>query len=316
MNLQPLLKRIGRGASGARSLERYEAAQLFSWLFDGMLDPAQVGAVLIALRMKGESVDELVGAHDALQVRQERISVEAGRPVVSIPTYNGARNAPNLVPLLACLLAREGVQVIVHGVRHDPGRTASAEIWSALGQQLCESIGQAEASLQRGAPAFVPIDILAPPLARMLGFRTLLGLRNTGHTVAKLLNPTALSACLRLSAYTHPEFDLLQRQTLERLDAHATVMRATEGEVVANVRRPSKIDWLSDGRWQTVVEGQSVATGGESIWPERDAQSTATWTAAVLAGVNSVPDSIAAQVQAVAKAARASMSILSRASAK
>lgn len=316
MNLQPLLKRIGRGASGARSLERHEAAQLFSWLFDGLLDPAQVGAVLIALRMKGESVDELVGALDALQDRQERISVEAGRSVVAIPTYNGARNAPNLVPLLACLLAREGIQVIVHGVRHDPGRTASAEIWSVLGLQRCESIGQAEASLQRGEPAFVPIDVLAPPLARMLGFRTLLGLRNTGHTIAKLLNPTTLPSCLRLSAYTHPEFDRLQRATLERLEAHAMVMRATEGEVVANVRRSSKIDWLSDGHWQTVVEGQSVATGGEPIWPERDAQSTAVWITAVLEGVNPVPDVIAAQVRAVAKAARASMSSSPGASAR
>jgi len=316
MNLQPLLKRIGRGASGARSLERHESAELFSWLFDGMLHPAQVGAVLIALRMKGESVDELVGALDALQGRQERIGVETGRPVVSIPTYNGARNAPNLVPLLACLLAREGIQVILHGVRHDPGRTASAEIWSALGRHPCESIGQAEASLQRGAPAFVPIDILAPPLARMLGFRTLLGLRNTGHTLAKLLNPTALRSCLRLAAYTHPEFDRLQRATLERLDAHAMVMRATEGEVVANVRRPSKIDWFGDGRWQTVVEGQSVAVGGESIWPDRDAQSTAAWTKAVLADVHPVPTMIAVQVEAVAKAARASMLSPSGASAR
>jgi len=316
MNLQPLLKRIGRGASGARSLERHEAAQLFSWLFDGLLDPAQVGAVLIALRMKGESVDELVGALDALEGQQERIGLEAGRPVVSIPTYNGARNAPNLVPLLACLLAREGIQVILHGVRHDPGRTASAEIWSALGWHLSESIGQAEASLQRGEPAFVPIDILAPPLARMLGFRTLLGLRNTGHTIAKLLNPTAFPACLRLSAYTHPEFDRLQRGTLERMEAHAMVMRATEGEVVANVRRPSKIDWFSDGRWQTVVEGQSVAAGGEPIWPGRDAQSTAAWIKAVLTGINPIPDSIAVQVQAVANAARTSMSSASGAPAK
>jgi anthranilate phosphoribosyltransferase len=264
--------------------------------------------------MKGESVDELVGALDALEGRQARIGVEAERAVVSIPTYNGARHAPNLVPLLACLLAREGVQVIVHGVRHDPGRTASAEIWSELGRRPSESIEQAEACLKRGEPAFIPIDILAPPLARLLGFRTLLGLRNTGHTIAKLLNPTALPACLRLSAYTHPEFDQLQRATFERLEAHAMVMRATEGEVVANVRRPSKIDWFNGCRWQTVVEGQSVAAGGESTWPERDAKSTAAWTAAVLSGIKPVPESIAAQVRAASDAVRASTSIVSGAS--
>jgi anthranilate phosphoribosyltransferase len=92
------------------------------------------------------------------------------------------------------------------------------------------------------------------------------------------------------------------------------VMRATEGEVVANVRRPSKIDWFNGCRWQTVVEGQSVAAGGESTWPERDAKSTAAWTAAVLAGVKPVPESIAAQVRAASDAVRASTSIVSGAS--
>ncbi len=304
MELQALLKRIGRGASGARSLERHEAAQLFAWLLDGVLHPAQVGAVLIALRMKGESIDELAGALDALLGRQNLIHPDPARPIVAIPTYNGARNAPNLVPLLAGLLAHQGVQVIVHGVRDDPGRTTTAEIWTAMGWHLCESIGQVELSLKRDEPAFLAIDVLVPSLARMLGFRRLLGLRNTGHTIAKLLNPTSVSTCLRLSAYTHPEFDRLQRATLELVEANAMVMRATEGEVVANVRRPSNIDWLYEGHWQTVVEGRPVAIMTEVAWPERDAQSTAQWIAAVLRGEQPVPEVISAQVRAVTQAAR------------
>jgi anthranilate phosphoribosyltransferase len=311
MELQALLKRIGRGASGARSLERHEAAQLFAWLLDGVLHPEQVGAVLIALRMKGESIDELAGALDALLGRQNLIHPDPARPIVAIPTYNGARNAPNLVPLLAGLLAHQGVQVIVHGVRADPGRTTTAEIWTAMGWQLCESIGEVELSLKRDEPAFVAIDVLVPSLAKMLGFRRLLGLRNTGHTIAKLLNPTSVSTCLRLSAYTHPEFDRLQRATLELVEANAMVMRATEGEVVANVRRPSNIDWLYEGRWQTVVEGRPVAVMSDVGWPERDAQSTAQWISDVLQGEQPVPEVISAQVRAVAQSAREAIRIRS-----
>ena len=309
MELQALLKRIGRGASGARCLERHEAAQLFAWLLDGVLHPEQVGAVLIALRMKGESIDELAGALDALLGRQNLIHPDPARPMVAIPTYNGARNAPNLVPLLAGLLAHQGVQVIVHGVRADPGRTTTAEIWAAMGWQLCESIGEVELSLKRDEPAFVAIDVLVPSLAKMLGSRRLLGLRNTGHTIAKLLNPTSVSTCLRLSAYTHPEFDRLQRATLELVEANAMVMRATEGEVVANVRRPSNIDWLYEGRWQTVVEGRPVAIMTEVAWPERDAQSTAQWISDVLRGEQPVPEVISAQVRAVAQSAREAIRI-------
>jgi anthranilate phosphoribosyltransferase len=307
MELQALLKRIGRGAAGARSLERHEAAQLFGWMLDEVLHPAQVGAVLIALRMKGESVEELAGALDALRGRQNLIAADPARPVVSIPSYNGARNAPNLVPLLAGLLAQQGIQVIVHGVRDDPGRTTTAAIWSAMGWHVCESIGQVELCLQQGKPAFVGIEILVPTLARMLAFRSLLGLRNTGHTIAKLFNPTSLATCLRLSAYTHPEFDRLQRATFERVSANAMVMRATEGEVVANVRRPSNIDWLCAGQWQTVVEGKPVAPMALVSWPERDANSTAQWIAAVLRGDQPVPEVISAQVGAVVQATGDSM---------
>ena len=87
------------------------------------------------------------------------------------------------------------------------------------------------------------------------------------------------------------------------------VMRATEGEVVANVRRPSNIDWLYEGRWQTVVEGRPVAIMTEVAWPERDAQSTAQWISDVLRGEQPVPEVISAQVRAVAQSAREAIRI-------
>jgi len=73
-----------------------------------------LGAVLIALRMKGETVEELAGMMDALAGHLIPIRMPARRalPLV-IPTYNGARKLPNLLPLLAMKVAREGIPVRV-----------------------------------------------------------------------------------------------------------------------------------------------------------------------------------------------------------
>lgn len=89
---------------------------------------------MIALRVKGESVEqEIEGALAALDCRIDRIAVDLSRPVVAIPSYNGARKMANLTPLLACLLADAGVQVIVHGVTDDAVRTTTHQIIRAMG---------------------------------------------------------------------------------------------------------------------------------------------------------------------------------------
>ena len=293
-----LLKRIGRGAQGSRSLERDEAAALFGWILDGIIHPAQLGAVLIALRMKGETVAEVAGVLDAVQRRLRPVGVDSARPVVAIPSYNGARKLPNLVPLLAALLARQGIQVVVHGVRTDPGRVCTAQIWQALAWPFADDLAQSSATLTSTGFVFVPIEILCPELGRLLAHRSLLGLRNVGHSVVKSINPTSVADCLRLASYTHAEFDHLLRETLSLVDAKAMLMRATEGEVVANIRRAQAIAQRTDGQWRQVRQSDPVAAV-EVLMPERDAATTAAWIAAVLEDRQPVPQSIADQVAAI-----------------
>jgi anthranilate phosphoribosyltransferase len=132
MDAQRFITEIGRGAQGARSLPYDMARQMFELLFEGRFDDIELGAILIALRMKGESLDEVRAALDVLEPGLNRLPVDVSRPCVSIPSYNGARHTPNLVPLLACLLADAGVQVVVHGVSGDERRTSTAEIMSAM----------------------------------------------------------------------------------------------------------------------------------------------------------------------------------------
>src|SRR6202012_1401788 len=127
---------------------------------------------LLAYRVKGETADELAAMLASAHASFEPVHLPhaAFRPV-SIPTYNGARKQPNLVPLLALLLAREGVPVLVHGVTEDPGRVTSAEIFAHLNVAAAQTHADIETSLANQRVAFAPIGTLAPKLARLLSLR-------------------------------------------------------------------------------------------------------------------------------------------------
>ena len=302
------IKEIGRGKEGARNLSRADAALLYAAMLARRISDLELGAVLLAMRIKGESVDEIAGFMDAADASYTQLHAPVGSimPVI-IPSYNGARKMANLTPLLAMLLAREGVPVLVHGVLQDAGRVTTAEIFTALGWPLAASVDAAQQTLATQAPAFIAIDVLAPQIAGLLALRRVLGVRSSTHTLVKILQPFDGPA-LRLSSYTHPEY-------LTMLAAYfsgsapagrgdAFLMRGTEGETVANARRAQQIDWFHDGVRMTVVDKQGVVDVVADMPAERDAVTTARWIERVLEGAHPVPPAIAEQVARCAAIAK------------
>lgn len=309
VDVPSLLRRIGRGASGSRDLERHEAKNLFEALYSGYLSEASIGALLMALRVKGESSAELLGALDALPTFINNVPTLENKPVVSIPSYNGARNLPNLTWLLALLLARQGIQVIVHGMStdHDDGkrRTRTEEIIRSFGGAALTTLSDATEQFEKNLPVYVPLELLSPALASLINRRVELGVRNTAHSLVKMLNPTERSDCLRISSFTHPEFEVLQHSVFEALKVPAIILRGTEGEVVANIRRPTKIDLMNRGFCLTVVEEPNQKNFVPLNLPHRsDCEATVQYMIEVLSGATSVPAALAAQVEAIVNAAR------------
>jgi anthranilate phosphoribosyltransferase len=118
------IKEIGRGADGARDLPRDDAQQLYAAMLDGGVPDLEMGAIILGLRVKGESLDEMLGFHGCRPTTGPTGSTcrTAGSGRSSLPTYNGARKEANLTPLLALLLQRFGVPVLVHGLLEGYGR--------------------------------------------------------------------------------------------------------------------------------------------------------------------------------------------------
>lgn len=296
------LKQVGRGNVGSRSLSRAEMQVLFGAILEEAIPDLELGGLLIAFRMKGESVDEIAGALAALQARLSPVPVDPRKPVIAIPSYNGARRSANLTPLLAGLLANAGVQVVIHGVRQDASRVTTCEILQAMGHAPAISVAEAGISLERGNPAFVPIDVLCAPFARLLKLRERLGVRHVGHTLAKLVAPVdaaryGVEHCIRLMSYTHPEFNRLQHALMEGLGARAVVMRGSEGEAVAGMRRMVQMDWIEGGRTRTLSAGELRPMGRPVVLPAaQDVVATAAYIQAALSGEQPVPENLARQV--------------------
>lgn len=302
------IKEIGRGKNGARSMTRMDARALYRAMLEGRVSDLELGGILLSMRIKGESVDEIAGFLDAAEASFVPLAAPAGEfaPII-IPSYNGARKMANLTALLALLLARAGAPVLVHGVTSDPGRITTAEVLAALGVPASADHAQAETAMAREEVAFLPIEALAPRLAHMLSLRRVLGVRNSTHTLVKIMQPFAGPA-LRLVSYTHPEYlEMLGEYFLTASDparGDAFLMRGTEGETVANANKAQQIDWFHGSERTVLVEKQLLVEELPHLPAERDAATTAAWIAAVLRGEVPVPPSITEQVTQCLMASR------------
>ncbi|WP_426110427.1 DNA-binding protein YbiB [Massilia sp. PWRC2] len=302
------IKEIGRGKKGARSMTRVDARTLYGAMLAGRVSDLELGGILLAMRIKGESVEEIAGFLDAAEASFTPLPLPDGpfAPVL-IPSYNGARKMANLTPLLALLLAREGVPVLVHGVSRDPGRVTTAEIFEAMGLAAAPDLAALALAHSRGQPTFIPIEVLAPAMHRLLALRRVLGVRNSTHTLVKILQPYAGPA-LRLVSYTHPEYlEMLADYFVNAAPGgrgDAFLMRGTEGETVANANRANQIDWFHDGQRELLVPRDAPTDLLAAAPAARDAAATAAWIAAALRGDAPVPPSIVQQVEQCVKAAR------------
>jgi anthranilate phosphoribosyltransferase len=296
----PFIREIGRGKKGARDMSRDDARTVYTAMLDGRLSDLELGAFLIGMRIKGESVSEIAGFLEAAEASFTPLQAPDGAPApVVIPSYNGSRQMPNLTPLLALLLAREGVPVLIHGVTSDPGRVTTAEILQELDIAPRQGSDGIAAAISARQPAFIPIAALAPKLDRLLQLRRVLGLRNSTHTLVKILQPFAQPA-LRLVSYTHPEYLTMLTDYFSTAAPAARgdvfLMRGTEGETVANAKRANAVTWFHGHQTTQLIERQEPVDVLPPLPASSDAPTTAAWIRDALDGRQPVPVAIAEQV--------------------
>ena len=234
MAIDTYLKQIARGARGARDLERVAARDLFAQVLDRRASDLEIGAFCVAMRIKGESPGELAGFHDEVKTRLP--ALRASRPVILLPSYNGARKTTLMTPLLARLLASRGYAVLVHGLHEEARRTGSEDVFAAMQWPVATDQQSIEQHLEGDGLVYCSLEVLCPDLAALLRIRRTIGLRNSGHVLAKLVNPMQ-SRALQIVNYTHPEYPAVLEAFFGLHPANAVFMRGHEGEPVPGPRR-------------------------------------------------------------------------------
>lgn len=267
MHLPATIKEIGRGAKGARSLPLAEAETLFLSMIEGRVPDLELGAILIALRVKSESDEELTGFCRAMQLTTHLVAIDKTASVVVLPTYNGVRRQPNLLPLLALLLRDAGLKVLIHG-RHDfDNRENPFPLFKALGIDQAESLVHAEQQIKDSGIALLDIEHLNPGLNRLLSLRSRLGVRNSAHTLCKLLDPCP-GQSIRVVNVTHPEYLVRMTTLLGTQGGRAMLLRGTEGEPFANPRRRPELMGFRNGVTELLCPAEEGGTPPIDGWPE------------------------------------------------
>jgi anthranilate phosphoribosyltransferase len=300
MSIAQYIKEIGRGQRGARPLDRAQAADLMSQLLDGSITDLELGAFCLAMRIKGETPQEMAGFLDAAHARMTL--VPAGkRPLVVLPSYNGARRLPVLTPLLALLVARRGLPVLMHGSATEDSRVTVPAVLAALGIAPLQALRP----LAEGEAAYAPLELLSPALKRLLDVRRVVGLRNSGHSMVKLMNPGAGPAVI-VSSYTHREYLESMSAVFQLEQSTALLLRGTEGEAVADARRLPQMDGFIRGRHVPLEVGQKgTLTDLPDLPREIDAATTAAYIRDVLDERRPVPTSMQLQVEHILRLAEA-----------
>jgi len=269
-------------------------------VLDGNASDLEVGAFCLAMRVKGETPQEMAGFLDATYSRMERVPAGAA-PLVVLPSYNGARKLPLLTPLLAFLVARRGLPVLIHGTPTETSRVFVADVLRALG--VVPSVKARPIVPQE--LVYLPTETLCPGLKRLLDVRTAIGVRNSSHSLVKLLNPCAGNAVI-VGSFTHPEYAVSMGAVYELMGSTAMLLRGTEGEPVADARRVRQIEGFVRGkRIELEAEHKGALTDLPDLPTDIAAEPTAAYIRDVLSAKKPVPAPIARQVEHILRLAQA-----------
>jgi anthranilate phosphoribosyltransferase len=176
-----------------RSLSRLEAAAAFGVVMEGRASPAQAGALLMGLRAKGETAEEVAGAAQAL--RGAMVSLQADDPDVLVDTCGtggGRVGTLNLSTVAAFIVAGAGVPVAKHGNRSYTSRSGSADVLEALGIDI--TIGPADAArvLRSSGIVFLFAPTYHPAMRHLAAVRKELGVATIMNLLGPLVNPAGV----------------------------------------------------------------------------------------------------------------------------
>ena len=184
---KPLLGKVATGAS----LSRAEAESAFQHILSGEVTPAQVGGFLMALRVRGESVDEITGAVRAMRAKMLPVEI-AGDPIDIVGTGGDGSGSYNVSTLASIVVAACGVPVAKHGNRAASSRSGASDVLTALGVRIGIPPALVADCVQEAGIGFMMAQTHHAAMRHVGAARVELGTRTIFNLLGPLSNPAGV----------------------------------------------------------------------------------------------------------------------------
>ncbi|MGB2202884.1 MAG: anthranilate phosphoribosyltransferase [Pseudooceanicola atlanticus] len=178
-------------AAPERPLTRQEAETAFDLLFEGEATPAQIGGFLMALRTRGETVEEYAAAAAVMRAKCNAVTAPEGAMDI-VGTGGDGKGTLNISTATAFVVAGAGVPVAKHGNRNLSSKSGAADALAALGVNVMVGVPVVEAALAEAGIAFMMAPMHHPAIRHVMPARTELGTRTIFNILGPLTNPAGV----------------------------------------------------------------------------------------------------------------------------
>ena len=227
-----------------------EARDVMTEIMQGQATQAQIGAFLTALRMKGETADEITGCAQAMRESAVRVTPRQEVLVDTCGTGGDSSGTFNISTTVAFVAAGAGLAVAKHGNRSVSSQCGSADLLQALGVNLELSAEQVARCIDEVGIGFLFAPLLHPAMKHALGPRKEIGLRTIFNILGPLSNPAGAKRQL-LGVYDGSLTEVMAEVLRALGSEHAFVVHGADGLDELSVTGSNRISQLRDGRVET-----------------------------------------------------------------
>ncbi len=260
--LKPLI-----GTASDRALTRAEAETAFTILFEGDATPAQMGGLLMALRTRGETVDEYAAAAAVMRAKCNKVSAPEGAMDI-VGTGGDGKHTLNISTATAFVVAGAGVPVAKHGNRNLSSKSGTADVQAQMGVNVMVGPDVVEAALAEAGIAFMMAPMHHPAMAHVGPVRAELATRTIFNILGPLTNPAGVKR--QLTGAFSRNLIRPMAETLGQLGSEAAwLVHGSDGTDELTI---TGVSWVSDLATDGTVTDREVHpdTFGLPVHPFED----------------------------------------------
>ncbi len=280
-NLKPIIGKLATGTT----LTRAEAAAAFDVMMSGEATPSQIGAILMALRVRGEAIEEIAGAVTTMRAKMLRVEAPA-EAVDVVGTGGDASGSYNISTCASFIVAGAGVPVAKHGNRALSSKSGAADVLMALGVKIDLTPQQIATCIREAGIGFMFAPAHHPAMKHVGPTRVEMGTRTIFNLIGPLSNPAGVTRQM-VGVFARTWVEPIAEVLRTLGSTHAWVVHGSDGLDEITTTGPTHVAELKDGvirSFEITPEAFGLARATPEALKGGDGAANALALRAVLAG--------------------------------